>query len=195
VFLHNVTHEMPFVVLKAGMTLDGKLATFTRDSKWITSPGAREKSLELRERYDAILAGGGTVRDDNPQLTRRLGLATTPFTRIILDRSRVAPPDATALTDALHITEDVDLEQLLRDLYARGIRSILVEGGSAIHAEFLRRGLWQKLIVFISPLVVGGDGPSIYSGEPIARLADAERFHFESAERVGDDVMLTARRR
>jgi diaminohydroxyphosphoribosylaminopyrimidine deaminase/5-amino-6-(5-phosphoribosylamino)uracil reductase len=195
VFVHAVTHDTPFVVLKAGMTLDGKLATHTRDSKWITSEGAREKSLELREQYDAILAGGGTVRDDDPMLTRRLGLASTPWTRIILDRSRVAPLAATVFTDGgttLHITEDVDLAQLLRDLHARGIRSLLVEGGSAIHAEFLRRGLWQKLIVFVAPLVVGGDGPSIYSGEPIARLANASRFRFDSAELAGDDVMLTA---
>ncbi|HKO02200.1 MAG TPA: bifunctional diaminohydroxyphosphoribosylaminopyrimidine deaminase/5-amino-6-(5-phosphoribosylamino)uracil reductase RibD [Thermoanaerobaculia bacterium] len=195
VFIHAVTHDTPFVVLKAGMTLDAKLGTASRESKWITSPAAREKSLELREQYDAILAGAGTIRDDNPQLTRRLGKATTPWTRVILDRSRIVPAGATVLTDGgttLHITEDVDLEQLLRDLHARGIRSLLVEGGSAIHAEFLRRQLWQKLIVFIAPLVAGGNGPSIYSGEPLARLADAHRFRFESAELVGDDVMLTA---
>ena len=76
------------------MTLDGKLATVTRESRWITSEAARQKSLELREQYDAILVGAGTIRDDNPQLTRRLGLASTPWTRIILDRRRIVPADA-----------------------------------------------------------------------------------------------------
>src|SRR5207237_7176893 len=127
VFIHAVTHDTPFVVLKAGRTLDAKLGTASRESKWIPSPAAREKSLELREQYDAILAGAGTIRDDNPQLTRRLGKATTPWTRVILDRSRIVPAGATVLTDGgttLHITEDVDLEPLLRDLHARGLRSL-----------------------------------------------------------------------
>jgi diaminohydroxyphosphoribosylaminopyrimidine deaminase/5-amino-6-(5-phosphoribosylamino)uracil reductase len=197
VFVHAATHDTPFVVLKAGMTLDGKLATETRDSKWITSAAARERGLALREEYDAILAGAGTVRDDNPFFTRRLGWSPRPWTRVILDRGRVVAADATVLTDGgttLHVTNDVDLEELLRDLHARGIRSLLVEGGSAIHAEFLRRGLWQKLIAFIAPLVVGGTGPSIYSGPPIATLADAPRFRFERVEMVGEDAMIVAYR-
>src|SRR5579859_6304763 len=69
-FLYAVTSERPFVLLKAGMTFDGKLATVERDSKWITSEASRQKSLALREEYDAILIGGGTVAEDDPQLTR-----------------------------------------------------------------------------------------------------------------------------
>jgi diaminohydroxyphosphoribosylaminopyrimidine deaminase / 5-amino-6-(5-phosphoribosylamino)uracil reductase len=196
VFVHAVTKRRPFVVFKAGMTLDGKLATITRESRWITSEGGRQKSLELREQYDAILTGAGTIRDDNPQLTRRLGLASTPWTRIILDRRRIVPPDATVLTDGgntIHITDDVDLDALLADLYERGIHSLIVEGGSNIHSQFIRRGLWQKMIIFIAPMVFGGaDAPSIFSGEGVAKLADAYRFRFDGAEMVGNDVMVTA---
>jgi len=196
VFVHAVTNHRPFVVLKAGMTLDGKLATVTRESHWITSEVARQKSLDLREQYDAILAGGGTIRDDNPMLTRRLGLASTPWTRIILDRRRIVSADATVLTDGgatIHITEDADLEALLADLYKRGIHSLIVEGGSNIHSQFIRRGLWQKMIVFIAPMVLGGDNaPSIFSGEGVAKLADAYRFRFEEVDLVGSDVMVTA---
>jgi diaminohydroxyphosphoribosylaminopyrimidine deaminase/5-amino-6-(5-phosphoribosylamino)uracil reductase len=198
IFIHAVTHHRPFVLLKAGMTLDGKLATVTRESRWITSEAARQKSLELREQYDAILTGAGTIRDDNPQLTRRLGLASTPWTRIILDRRRIVSADATVLTDGgatLHITEDVDLDALLADLYSRGIQSLIVEGGSNILSEFIRRGLWQKMIVFIAPMVVGGaDAPSIFSSEGVAKLADASRFRFETVETVGSDAMLVAYR-
>ncbi|MBV8545641.1 MAG: bifunctional diaminohydroxyphosphoribosylaminopyrimidine deaminase/5-amino-6-(5-phosphoribosylamino)uracil reductase RibD, partial [Acidobacteria bacterium] len=199
VFIQAVTHRRPFVILKAGMTLDGKLATVTRDSRWITSEAARQKSLELREQYDAILTGGGTIRDDNPQLTRRLGLASTPWTRIVLDRRRIVPPDATVLTDGgntIHITEDVDLDTLLADLYFRGIQSLIVEGGSNVLSSFIRRRLWQKLIVFIAPMVVGGaEARSIFSGEGAAKLADAYRFRFDGVEIIGDDVMITAHQR
>jgi len=196
VFIHAVTHHRPFVVLKAGMTLDGKLATVTRESRWITSEASRQKSLELREQYDAILVGAGTIRDDNPQLTRRLGLASTPWTRIILDRQRLVPPDANVLTDGgttLHITADVDLNALLPDLYERGIHSLIVEGGSNVLSEFIRRGLWQKMIVFIAPMIIGGaDAPSIFGGEGVAKLTNAHRFRFDRLEMVGNDLMATA---
>jgi len=196
VFIHAVTHRRPFVILKAGMTLDGKLATVTRDSRWITSDASRQKSLELREQYDAILTGAGTIRDDNPQLTRRLGLASTPWTRVILDRHFIVPPDAIVLTDGgntIHVTYDIDLDALLGDLYEGGIQSLIVEGGSNVLSSFIRRGLWQKMIVFIAPMVVGGgDAPSIFGGEGLAKLADAYRFRFDHAEMVGADLMLTA---
>jgi len=194
IFIHAVTHRRPFVLLKAGMTLDGKLATVTRESRWITSEAARQKSLELREQYDAILAGGGTVRDDNPRLTRRIGWNTTAWTRVVLDRRRIVPPDAHVLTDGgatIHVTEDVDIETLLSDLYARGIQSLIVEGGSKVLSEFIRRGLWQKMIVFVAPMIVGGDAaPSIFSGEGVAKLTDAYRFRFDRVEMVGGDVMI-----
>jgi diaminohydroxyphosphoribosylaminopyrimidine deaminase/5-amino-6-(5-phosphoribosylamino)uracil reductase len=198
IFVHAVTHRRPFVLLKAGMTLDGKLATVTGESKWITSEAARQKSLELREECDAILAGGGTVRTDNPNLTRRLGwnTATAGWTRIILDRRRIIPTDAHVLTDGgatIHIVDDVDLDALLADLYERGIHSVIVEGGSNVLSEFIRRGLWQKMIVFVAPMIVGGgDAPSIFSGEGVATLADAHRFRFDRVEVVGGDVMVTA---
>jgi len=198
VFAHAVTNHRPFVVLKAGMTLDGKLATVTRESRWITSEAARRKSLELREEYDAILTGAGTIRADNPQLTRRVGLnsAATPWTRIILDRRRIVPADATVLTDGgntIHITEDVYLDSLLADLYKRGIHSLIVEGGSFVLSEFIRRRLWQKMIVFIAPMIVGGaEAPSVFGGEGVAKLADAYRFRFDGVEVVGSDVMVTA---
>ena len=196
VFIHAVTHRRPFVVLKAGMTLDGKLATITRESRWITSEASRQKSLELREQYDAILVGGGTIRDDNPQLTRRLGLASTSWTRIVIDRRRIVPADATVLTDGdatIHITEDVDPDALLADLYKRGIQSLIVEGGSNVLSEFIRLKLWQKIIVFVAPMFVGGgEAPSIFSGAGVANLTEACRFRFESVEMVGIDLMLTA---
>jgi len=197
-FMHAVTTRRPFVLLKAAMTLDGKLATVERDSKWITSPAAREQSLALREEYDAIVVGGGTVLADDPQLTRRLGRndSIQPWLRVVLDAGRVVPRSARVLTDGgatLHVTTAADLDELLPSLYERGVQSLIVEGGSAVHSEFLRRGLWQKMIVFMAPAIVGGAAaPALYGGEPVKRMADALRFRFDRFDIVGPDLMITA---
>jgi diaminohydroxyphosphoribosylaminopyrimidine deaminase / 5-amino-6-(5-phosphoribosylamino)uracil reductase len=198
VFVHAVTYRRPFVVLKAGMTLDGKLATVTGDSRWITSEAARQKSLELREEYDAIIAGGGTIRADKPHLTRRLQKNTSAagWTRVILDRRRIVPHDAHVLNDGgatIHIVDDVDPDALLAGLYERGIRSVIVEGGSVVLSEFISLGLWQKMILFVAPMIVGGStAPSLFSGDGIATLADAYCFRFNRVEVVGADLMITA---
>lgn len=216
IFIHAVTHRRPFVLLKAGMTLDGKLATIARESRWITSEGARERSMALREEYDAIAIGSGTVRDDDPQLTRRLGLngAIAPWTRVLIDARGEVPATARMLTDGqptVVFTASperfrhadvvrvpaangrIDLEAVLDALYARGHQSLLVEGGGMLHSDFLRRRLWQKMIVFVAPMLIGGGtAPSIFSGDAVSRLTDAYRFRFDRVEIVGSDVMITA---
>lgn len=212
-FVWSVTQKLPFVLLKAGMTLDGKLATVARESQWITSEAAREKSLALREEYDAILVGGGTVTADNPRLTRRLNLASgiTPWTRVVLDGDGQVPPHAQILSDGgrtilftskpsqhpgvevVPIEGRADLVQVLRELHDRGIRSVLVEGGSMLHSELIRRGLWQKMIAFIAPLIIGGpEAPAILQGEGVSRLTEGYRFRFDRAEFVGGDLMIVA---
>lgn len=210
-FVWAVTHKLPFVVVKAAMTLDGKLATITRDSQWITGETARERSLALREEFDAILVGGGTVAEDNPRLTRRLGLATTPWTRVVLDGDGTLSPHAQVFGDGgrtivftsqslevagaevVRVAGRVDLASVLGELYARGIQSVIVEGGSVVHSEIIRRGLWQKMVLFIAPMIVGGaDAPAIFSGEGVSRLTDAYAFRFDRAELVGRDLMVTA---
>ena len=85
------------------------------------------------------------------------------------------------------------MQKLLSELYARGIQSVIVEGGAMMHAELIARGLWQKMIIFVAPMIVGGgDAPSIFSGDPVRRLTEAYRFRFDRAEFVGRDLMLTA---
>ncbi|HET7434516.1 MAG TPA: bifunctional diaminohydroxyphosphoribosylaminopyrimidine deaminase/5-amino-6-(5-phosphoribosylamino)uracil reductase RibD [Thermoanaerobaculia bacterium] len=214
-FVYAITQKLPFVLLKAAMTLDAKLATVTRESQWITGDAARERSLMLREEYDAILVGSGTVTVDNPRLTRRMNRAggITPWTRVVLDGDGNLPPHAQLLSDGgktivftsaperltarddvelVRVEGRVDLERVLGELHARGIQSVIAEGGAVVHAELIRRSLWQKMMVFIAPLVVGGaDAPSIFSGEPVSRLTDAYRFRFDRAEFVGPDLMIT----
>lgn len=213
-FLWAVTHKLPFVLVKAAMTLDGKLATVARESQWITAEAARERSLLLREEYDAILVGSGTVRTDNPRLTRRMGLADTPWTRVVLDGDGDVAPHAQVFSDGgrtvlftsapqrvegapavekVPIDGRADLQRVLGELAARGIQSVLVEGGSVVHSEFIRRGLWQKMVLFIAPMVVGGaEAPALFSGEAVSRLTEAYAFRFDRAELLGRDLMVTA---
>jgi diaminohydroxyphosphoribosylaminopyrimidine deaminase/5-amino-6-(5-phosphoribosylamino)uracil reductase len=217
VFFHNVRHGLPFVVLKAAVTLDGKLATVDGESRWITGAAARERSLALREEHDAILVGGGTVKADDPQLTRRLGLNATiiPWTRVIVDADGDLPSTARLLSDggrtilftthpanyrsagglevvaATGAAGRIDLAWAFRQLYDRGIRSLVAEGGSLLHSDLIARRLWQKMVVFIAPMVIGGGGaPAIFGGEAVGRLTDAYRFRFDRAEKIGDDVMI-----
>lgn len=215
-FVWAMTQKLPFVLLKAGITLDAKLATVTRESQWITSEEAREQSLALREEYDAILIGSGTVKADNPRLTRRLGLGNSsiPWTRVVLDGDGDLPPHAQILSGGMrtllftsnparydHAPEleiiptdgRVDLEQMLGELHARGIRSLVVEGGALVHSEFIRRNLWQKMILFVAPMLVGGaESPALFFDEGVARLTEAHRFRFDRAEFVGRDLMIVA---
>jgi diaminohydroxyphosphoribosylaminopyrimidine deaminase / 5-amino-6-(5-phosphoribosylamino)uracil reductase len=217
-FAWAATHKLPFVLLKAAMTLDGKLGTISRESQWITSQAAREKSLAMREEFDAILVGSGTVNADNPRLTRRLGWnrSITPWSRVVVDAEGGLSPHAQLFADgertilfATDPPEDLpesvevvampsfdqrlDLHSVLRELHERGVQSVLVEGGSLLHSDFIRRGLWQKMVVFVAPIVVGGaDAPAIFSGEAVTRLTDAYRFRFDRAEFVGSDLMVTA---
>lgn len=215
-FIWSIAQKLPFVLVKAAMTLDGKLATVTRDSQWITGEAARERSLALREEYDAILVGGGTVAHDNPRLTRRLGLAgdATRWTRVVLDGDGDVPPHAQLFTDGaptilftanpsrierapnleiVSVDGRADLERVLGELHARGIHSLLVEGGAVIHSEFIRCELWQKMTLFVAPMIVGGaDAPAIFTGEAVSRLTEAYAFRFDRAEFVGRDLMLTA---
>lgn len=221
-FFWTARERRPFLLIKAAMSLDGKLATVGRRSRWITSPEAREKSLALREEYDAILVGSGTVRDDDPKLTRRLGwnAGKTQWTRIIVDGTGDLSEDAvlfhdgqrtlvfTSNPDSLEgvgpavevIAADatagrLDLRRVLEDCWTRGIHSIIAEGGSLLHSEIIRLGLWQKMIVFVAPMVLGGaDAPALYAGEGARELTDAWRFHFDRAEKLGPDLMIVAYR-
>lgn len=218
IFLHSAAHLTPFVLLKAGMSLDGKLATTAGESQWITSPESRERSLVLREEYDAILVGSGTVVHDDPRLTRRLGLSSSiqPWLRIVVDGGGNLPSGATVLTDggetivytphperyrALGRTEAVemaarddalDLKLVLHDLRERGVRSLIVEGGAKVWTSMIRERLWQKMQLFIAPMIVGGaEAPSIFKGD-VQHLNEAPRFRFDSFETIGPDLLVTA---
>lgn len=214
-------NRRPFVHLKSAVSLDGKIATRTGDSKWITSEESRLKSQELRAEYDAILVGSGTVAADNPSLTDRTGRERhRPLVRVILDSNLSTDPTSAVLLRAEdHLTlffgdktaesrkatleekgAEVelidggprDLNAVLSALYDRGITSVLVEGGSEVSAAFLGSGLVDKVTYFIAPVLIGGrQAPTAIGGEGPERLADAMRLRDVEVSRSGIDVVVT----
>jgi diaminohydroxyphosphoribosylaminopyrimidine deaminase / 5-amino-6-(5-phosphoribosylamino)uracil reductase len=217
VWFRYVRSGRPYVTLKAAVTLDGKIATRTGDSRWVTGPAAREAVHRLRDRADAVLVGAGTARADDPLLTTRLPRgAGRDAVRVVLDsrlalprtlrlfRPRSAAPTLVATTlrrppplgagvEALSCAARggrVDLADLLAQLAARGLAHVLVEGGAEVHASFLAAGLVDRVILFLAPKLLGG-GKDWLAGEGPARMADALPLEDVEVQRVGEDLMVT----
>lgn len=187
VFLKWITEKRPFITSKYAMSLDGKIATKTGDSKWISCEESRKLVHELRDSYDGIMVGINTVIKDNPMLTCRLENGQNPI-RIIVDSNAQIPLDSHVITDGLAktivaVTENaplenieklksfanvevlvtpsvekrVDLNFLMEKLAQKEITSIFVEGGSTLHSALLENNLVDKLFVFIAPKIISGD--------------------------------------
>jgi len=201
----------PRVVLKAAVTLDGKMATRTGDSKWITGEAARAEGHRWRSRCDGILVGVGTVLADDPQLTVRHVEGEDPR-RIVLDTRLRTPANAkilpawilTARDDTLDGAEVIscaagegglDLVDALAKLAARGIEQLLVEGGPKVQGALLRAGLIDEVVLFVAPKILGDpEAPGFAShGFAVAAIADAWRLERPTVEMRGDDVYLRAK--
>jgi len=194
-FLTAIAHQRPYVVLKAAVTLDGRIATASGESQWITGPLAREQAHRLRAECGAVLVGRGTVEADNPALTARIPGVVNPPVRIVLDPNGRLSPTYQVFDDqaeTLHITGKIDLRSLVKTWYERGIIGLLVEGGARTIAEFIRSGLGDELHLFVAPRIFG-DGPSWVSAFGLDRLADAPSFQFVSAEPLAEDLWLRYR--
>jgi len=186
VFLLWIERQRPFVLLKAAMSLDGKIATAAGDSRWISGEESRARVHLWRDEYDGIMAGIGTVLADNPSLTARLpdGTGRNPV-RIIVDSQARTPPGAKVVQDGLArtiiaVTErapaervsalseagaeilragrgpQVDLVMLLHELARQEITSVLVEGGGTLNYSMLEAGLVDKVAMFVAPKLLGG---------------------------------------
>lgn len=185
-FLHWITTNRPFVVLKTAMSLDGKIATAGGESQWITNEESRLETHRLRDKYDAILVGINTAIKDNPSLTTRLpdGTGQNPV-RIVVDSKARLPLDSKLLADKaartiVAVTEAapaervaalkaagaeiitagaeayVDLDNLLIQLGSMKLTSVLVEGGGNINFSLLEAGLVDRVYAFIAPKLLGG---------------------------------------
>jgi diaminohydroxyphosphoribosylaminopyrimidine deaminase/5-amino-6-(5-phosphoribosylamino)uracil reductase len=181
-----ITTGYPWVVLKAAITLDGKLATRSGDSRWISSVPSRRLVHRWRDQLDAVLVGAGTVRADDPRLTvRGIRGGRNPL-RVVLGK---VPRRARLLREPGEtIADQGPLRSVLRRLAESGITSVLVEGGARVYGEFLDAGLWDELRLFIAPKIFGADALSWAE-----RKRPPLELDLREVRRVGSDALLVAR--
>ncbi len=215
----------PWVLFKSAMTLDGKVATRSGDSKWISGQSSRERAHYWRAECDAVVVGVGTALADDPLLTARIdGVARQPR-RVVFDSLGRLPLDAQlvrdarttpltvvvsraaprAATDALKAHgadvivatgehEPARVVSALDQLGAAGIGSVLLEGGPHLAGAFLDAGEVDEIRLFLAPLVLGGrTARDPLEGEGVEQIADAVRALTLECERIGEDLLISAR--
>jgi diaminohydroxyphosphoribosylaminopyrimidine deaminase / 5-amino-6-(5-phosphoribosylamino)uracil reductase len=208
---------LPYVAAKWAMTLDGKIATRTGDSRWVSGEKARAWVRALRDEYQAILVGANTAGRDDPGLR---GGKRDPI-RIVLDSNARLPLESqlvrtaqerrtiVAVTDSAPAAklrkleragvqvirlETSDLRMVFEELARSGIHSILVEGGGEVHASLFEAGLADEALVVVAPKIIGGrDAVTPVEGEGLAKMAEALGLDDATVERLGDDVLIRAR--
>lgn len=220
VFMHYITTGRSFVVMKYAMTMDGKIACYTGDSKWITGEKARNHVQESRHRYSAIMVGVGTVLADDPMLTCRIPGGKNPL-RIIcdtnlrtplssqivksacdvptiiatccIDKEKVKPYEAAGCRILITERADghVDLRQLTEKLGKEKIDSILLEGGGTLNWSALESGIVNKVQAYIAPKLFGGSSAKTpIEGTGAASPGDAFMLKNSRLIRLGDDFLI-----
>jgi diaminohydroxyphosphoribosylaminopyrimidine deaminase/5-amino-6-(5-phosphoribosylamino)uracil reductase len=193
---HRASTGLPWVIAKAGMSLDGRIDS-PPQRRWITSTASRREAMRLRASVEAILVGGGTVRADDPALTiRGIKLAKEhpqPW-RVVWSRSGKIPKKSQLLTDThrdrtLRFT-GMTLRKVLQELAKRGISSVLIEGGGQTLGEAFKRNLVDEVRFFIAPVIQGGKVPAI-GGKGVDCYEEALRLTDATYKKIGPDVMIS----
>jgi len=206
----------PYVVLNAAMTLDGKIATVAGDRR-ISCDADLDRTHKLRAGVDAVMIGVGTVLADDPSLTVRRTRGKNPI-KIVIDSEAKTPLSARVLRGPAKTivatttrapkkkieklrsggtklitcgSKKVDLKELLKKLGARGVRKLLLEGGSTLNWGMLEQELVDEVRVAISPRIVGGEAArTLVGGAGFRRVPHGIKLKLQSARRVGTDLLL-----
>ncbi len=219
IFFHYITTKAPYIIMKAAVSLDGKIAAKSGDARWITNEKSRAHGHETRKRVSAIMVGVNTVIADNPMLNCRTENPSNPI-RIICDsnlrmpiNSKIAQTAKEIPTIIATVSENkekadelqklgieiiktsadngrVDLKDLMQKLGERQIDSVLIEGGGSIHASALKAELVNKLQIYIAPKIIGGDGKNAVAEMGIEKVNDAAQFKNPKITRFDDDILL-----
>lgn len=219
-FRKHVTTGLPLVTLKLAASLDGRIATASGESRWITGADSRRFVHRLRAANDAVLIGAETVRRDDPELTCRVRGGRNPL-RVILDGRLRVPLRARVLTNTRaaatlvctgrqapatkvrHIQQQgvevlrlrdkggsIAMKELLRALGERGIMSVLIEGGASVAAAAVAARAVDRLLIFYAPKLIGGDGRPMLGPLGVRRLARAPRLGRVQVKRFAADVLV-----
>ena len=195
VWLTAMNKQRPYVTLKWAQTLDGRTAASDKTSKWISGSESREDVHLRRSELDAILVGTGTVKYDNPDLTARKPDGSRyehqPLRVVVgvsdLDQDlRVFNEDAPTVQIKTH-----DINQVLSKLWDRGMRHVLVEGGAELASEFIKQGLFDEILIYQAPLLVGGTNVAV-TDIGISTMKDSLALEFVEVKQLGADVFMRA---
>ena len=218
-FAHHLKTQRPLVTLKIATSLDGKIATRTGDSQWITNEASRSHVHEMRHQTDALITGIGTVLADKPRLTARdsEGKATgRPRLRVIIDTHGRLPDDAplvsepgeilwvvgkdtpaTAPTDSVSVHKaglidgKVDLTEVIELLGSRALHNAMIEAGAGLAGAFSEARLIDKVAAFIAPKIIGGtDAPGPLAGTGISELDDALTLENLTHTVIDGDILI-----
>ena len=219
-FFHYITQKTPYVVMKYAMTADGKIATHTGASRWITGTEARKKVHEDRNRYSSIMVGVGTVIADDPMLNCRIENSRDPI-RIICDTTLKTPINSRIIETAKliptilltaqadkrkhqpyiekgcqmipipHQNNKLNLKSAMQILAKQGIDSILLEGGATLNASALEAGIIQKVQTYIAPKLFGGaSAPTPIAGQGVAHPNQAYILKNQKITTLGEDILI-----
>ncbi|MGE4214784.1 MAG: bifunctional diaminohydroxyphosphoribosylaminopyrimidine deaminase/5-amino-6-(5-phosphoribosylamino)uracil reductase RibD [Anaerotignaceae bacterium] len=220
VFFHYITTNMPFVAMKYAMTMDGKIATYTGKSKWITGEKARQAVQESRNRYSAIMVGVGTVCTDDPLLTCRMEGGRNPI-RVVCDTNLSIPISSKIVKTAKEVPtiiacsfldeekiailenqgcqvavlpqdgEHVSIRAVMKYLADKNIDSVLLEGGGALNFSALKSSLVNKAEVYIAPKMFGGrDAKTAVEGKGVEEVDMGYYFEKPTVTIIDCDVLL-----
>ncbi len=203
-YLKRTTTGLPWVIVKWAQTLDGRIATHSGDSKWISNDESRQRVHQVRARVDAIIIGVNTAIRDNPALTARDVEIKRRALRVVVDPNGRMPADAKMLSDGgppvLIAGRDIPftghdltpvLQHLAREHHAT---NVLVEGGATLIGSLFERGQVDQVLAFIAPKLLGDERAiAAAHGLRIDRIAEAHPLQLRTVERFGDDVLLDYR--
>ncbi len=189
-----ITTGKPWIIAKVAQSLDGRIARPALEPRWLSNKGSVCLVHSLRATVDAILIGAETVRRDNPRLTIRTGASGLQPWRVVVTRSGDLPADAALLTDQYRdrtlIYQGVGWLEILKELGAKGVTRLLVEGGGDVLGQLRDLQLIDELWCFVTPMLTGGNKPS-FGGTGVERMGDASRLHRVGYRRIGNDVLVT----
>lgn len=216
-----ITRRVPFVILKLAASLDGKIATSTGDSRWVTGESARRYVHQLRNQVDAVVVGAGTVIADNPRLTCRLPGGRDPL-RVVLDGGLHIPlrarllherhPERTIVVTGSRLSARkiktlrgtgatvwqlplragrIPFTALLKRLGKMGLLSVMIEGGAATAGRALRERVVDRVLFFYAPKIVGGDGRAMVDFLGVKKMGQSKKVRSPELKKVGADFLLS----
>ena len=205
IFIKNQVEHKTFVALKTATTIDGKIATSTNDSKWITSDFAREEVRNIRKRYDAILTSSSTILADNPTMEHKCKVILdrklkTNSQMIIYKQGKIfvfhsLKNQASLSNNNLQyiytptVNNKLGIEFILEELYKRGIMSVLIEAGGKLNGSFLP--YIDRLYHFVAPKILGdNNGKSCFYGKDVEKISNCTNLNFESVELFPPDILV-----